>query len=191
MSPMADAARLPTAPVRPKTPAEFLAWEAAQPDKHEFRDGQIRMMAGGTKRHNQICLNVASALKAKLRGSPCQPFANDLLVGTDVQATYYPDVVVDFGPHDGDTLVAATPTIIFEVLSPSTRNGDFAEKVPDYRDTATIQQIVLVEPDERKLHVWTRGEKGWRQSELGVATAVLDLPSLGVSLTMDEIYEGA
>lgn len=185
---MADAARLPT---RPKTVAKFLIWEEAQADKHEFRNSQIRMMTGGTKRHNQISLNIAAALKSRLRGSPCQPFANDLLVETDVKATYYPDVVVDCGPHKNEALVAATPVAVFEVLSPSTRNGDFAEKVPDYRDTASIKQIILVEPDERKLHVWTRTNNGWRQSEIGPTAAALDLPALGISLTLDEIYEGA
>ncbi len=186
--PMADAARLPT---RPRTVAEFLSWEPAQTDKHEFRNGQIRMMTGATKRHNQVSVNILSTLKEKLRGSPCRPFANDLLVETEVEATYYPDVIVDCGPYDGDALVASTPTVVFEVLSPSTRNGDFSEKVPDYRDTSSIKQIVLVEPDERKLHVWTRTDRGWRQSELGPASAALEVPSLGVTLTLDEIYEGA
>jgi hypothetical protein len=49
----------------------------------------------------------------------------------------------------------------------------------------------LIEPDERKLYVWTRRENGWRQSELGAASVALDLPALGIAITLDEIYEGA
>ncbi len=181
VSPMADAARLPTVSVRPRTVAEFLVWEEAQADKHEFRAGQIRMMTGGTQRHNLIAGNIYGGLRARLAGAACRPYLMNARVALEeTEAGYYPDVVVDCGPYVGNALATSRPTIVFEVLSPSTRHSDFSEKVPDYRDTATIQQIVLVEPDERKLHVWTRGEKGWRQSELGVASATLELPSLGV-----------
>src|SRR5262245_18216397 len=121
---MADTARHQS---RPSNQAAFRAWEVAQPRKHEFRNGQIRMMTGGRKGSNQIALNIAAALKAKLKGSPCRAFTNDLMVETDVEATYYPDVVVDCGPHDANALLAATPRAVFEVLSPTTRTGDFAE----------------------------------------------------------------
>lgn len=189
---MADAAHLPIALTRPRTVAEFLVWEEAQADKHEFRAGQIRMMTGGTLRHTRIAGNIFTALRAKLGGGRCQPYLMNARVALrETDAGYYPDVVVDCGPYVGNALATSEPTVVFEVLSPSTRNTDFSEKVPDYRDTATMQQIVLVEPDERKLHVWTRKESGWRQSELGAASAVLELLSLGVSLTLDEIYAGA
>lgn len=190
---MADtAARLPTTPVRPKTLADFLIWEEAQADKHEFRAGQIRMMTGGTQRHNAIATNVLLALHAKLGKGRCRPsMMNARVALKETEAGYYPDVVVDCGPYVGNALATSKPTVVFEVLSPSTRNTDFSEKVPDYRDTESMQQIVLVEPDERRLHVWTRTEKGWRQSELGAASAALELPSLGIALALDEIYEGA
>jgi len=183
---MADTARHQP---RPSNQAGFRAWETAQPRKHEFRNGQIRMMTGGRKGNNQIALNIAAALKAKLKGSPCRAFTNDLMVETDVEATYYPDVVVDCGPHDANALVAATPRAVFEVLSPTTRTGDFTEKVPDYQDTASIQQIVLVETDEPKLYVWTRGNDEWRESLIGPESGRLSMPHLGLDLTFAEIYE--
>lgn len=189
---MADAARLPAPPARPKTLADFLVWEEAQADKHEFRNGQIRMMTGGTLRYTRIAGNIYTALRAKLGGGRCQPYLMNARVALkETDAGYYPNVVVDCGPYVGNALATSEPTVVFEVLSPSTRTTDFSEKAPDYRDTETMRQIVLVEPDERKLYVWTRTEKGWRQSELGPASAALELPSLGVSLTLDEIYEGA
>jgi Uma2 family endonuclease len=185
---MADTARIRA---RPTTLDEFLVWEEAQPDKHEFRNGQIRMMTGGTLRNETIAGNIFAALRAKLKGGPCRAYMGNARVALRIaNAGYYPDVVVDCGAYDGGALATMKPTVVFEVLSPSTRTTDLQEKVPDYRDTESIVEIVLVEPDERKLYVWIKNET-WRQSEIDGAKAALQLPSLGVSLSFDEIYETA
>ncbi len=184
---MADTARLRR---RPTTLDEFLEWEEAQADKHEFRNGQIRMMTGGTQRHNAIATNILVALRIKLGKGPCRPSAmNSRVALRETDAGYYPDVVVDCGPYAANALATTKPTVVFEVLSASTRNMDFSEKVPDYRDTESIVQIVLVEPDEQKLHVWTKTGSTWRQSEIESDKGRLSLDSLGVELTFDEIYE--
>ncbi len=184
---MADTARLRT---RPTTLDEFLAWEESQSDKHEFRNGQIRMMTGGTLRHTLVSGNIFATLRERLKGSPCRVYAADARVALrEVDAGYYPDVVVDCGPYDGGALAAIRPTVVFEVLSPGTRSSDFSEKVPDYRDTESIVQIVLVEPDERKVYSWINANGGWRQYE--ISEGDLPLPSLGFSLAFDDIYEGA
>lgn len=184
---MADTARIRT---RPSTLDEFLVWEEAQRDKHEFRNGQIRMMTGGTLRNTTIAGNIFAALRDKLKGGPCRAYAADGRVALrETNAGYYPDVVVDCGPYEARALATSKPTIVFEVLSQSTRTTDFSEKVPDYRDTESIAQIVLVEPDERLLHVWTKTGDAWRQSDVDKARARLELPSVGTFLTLDEIYE--
>ncbi|GIK50841.1 MAG: Uma2 family endonuclease [Hyphomonadaceae bacterium] len=185
---MADTARLHR---RPTTLDEFLVWEESQPDKHEFRNGQIRMMTGGTLRNETIAGNIFAALRAKLKGAPCRAYMNNARVALrEANAGYYPGVVVDCGPYAANALAVSKPTIVFEVLSESTRNSDFSEKVPDYRDTESIVQIVLVEPDEQKLHVWTKSGETWRQTEIAGARA-LELPSLNVALALEEIYEDA
>lgn len=185
---MADTVRLHR---RPTTLDEFLEWEEAQTDKHEFRNGQIRMMTGGTQRHNLIATNILVALRAKLGKGPCRPYSMNARVALrETEAGYYPDVLVDCGPYVANALASSAPTVVFEVLSPSTRNADFSEKVPDYRDTETVVQIVLVEPEEQKLHVWTKTSKSWRQSEIDAGKGRLSLPSLDVELTFAEIYEG-
>lgn len=184
---MADTVRLRR---RPTTLDEFLEWEEAQADKHEFRNGQIRMMTGGTQRHNLIVTNILVSLRAKLGKGPCRPYALNARVALrETDAGYYPDVVVDCGTYAANALATTKPTVVFEVLSPSTRNFDLSEKVPDYRDTESIVQIVLVEPDEPKLHVWTKTDEAWRQSEIGADNGRLSLPSLSVGLTFAEIYE--
>lgn len=96
---MADAARLPTTPVRPKTLADFLVWEEAQADKHEYRNGQIWMMTGGTLRHTTIAGNIFTALRSKLGNGPCRAYLMNARVALkETEAGYYPDVVVDCGP---------------------------------------------------------------------------------------------
>lgn len=185
---MADTVRLHR---RPTTLDEFLVWEEAQPDKHEFRNGQIRMMTGGTLRNETIAGNIFAALRTKLKGAPCRVYMNNARVALrEANAGYYPDVVIDCGPYAANALALSKPTIVFEVLSESTRNSDLSEKVPDYRDTESIVQIVLIEPDARKLHVWTKSGDAWRQSEL-TGASTLQLPSVNVALTSEEIYEDA
>ena len=149
------------------------------------------MITGGTLRNATIALNIATALRAKLKGAPCRAYVNNARVALrEANAGYYPDVVVDCGTYAPNALAVSKPTIVFEVLSESTRNSDFSEKLPDYRDTESVAQIVLVEPDERKLHVWTKSGETWRQTEVD-GDRVLQLPSLGVALTLEEIYEDA
>lgn len=184
---MADTARIRP---RPTTLDEFLVWEEAQRDKHEFRNGQIRMMTGGTQRHNAIATNILVALRTKLGKGPCRAYAMNARVALrETEAGYYPDVVVDCGAYEAKALATTKPTIVFEVLSPSTRTGDFSEKVPDYRDTESIEQIVLVEPDEPLLHVWTKTGDAWRQFDVDEGKARLEIPSVGTFLTFEEIYE--
>jgi Uma2 family endonuclease len=175
---------------RPASLAEFLDWEQSQTARHEFRGGRITMMTGGRLRHSRLAIRIASALNARMKGGRCFAYAENVLVALhNADAGYYPDVVVDCGAYKPDALSAIEPRVVFEVLSPSTRATDFSEKVPDYRDSG-VKQIVLVEPDEPLLHVWTETDKGWRESRLEGQVKTLALPSLGISLTMAEIYEG-
>lgn len=147
------------------------------------------MMTDGTLRHARLADNIVAALNAKLAGGPCRAYGHNARVAAwESDAGYYPDVVVDCGPYDAKALAVTAPTVVFEVLSPSTRNSDFAEKVPDYRDTATITQIVLMEPDEPLLYVWTRTNAAWRERHIRGIDALLDLPDLQLSLPLAEIY---
>jgi len=183
-----------TLPARPTTLDEFLVWEANQDMKHEYRRGVIRMMTGGTLRNTRMAQSIAGALNDKLKGGPCYAYVENAKVKlTLADAGYYPDVVVDCGGYDPDAKQTAEPVVVFEVLSASTRNTDFSDKVPDYRDTPSVRQIVLVEPDKRFVHtwVWDDNRQKWRETDVDEGKGVLKLPSLGIELTLDEVYKDA
>jgi len=183
---MADSARIS----RRMTTREFLEWEEQQPHKHEFVDGLIRMMAGGTKNHQRIADNVVFALKLKLRGKRCQPFGSDIQVQTFPGPLYYPDALVDCGVDNGEDTQADRPTVIFEVLSKSTRETDLKEKLPNYQATPAVQEIVYIDQTRMHCMVWRRTADGWEESEVCRPDEPLELRSIDVSLTFADLYEG-
>lgn len=110
------------------SPAEFLAWERDQPERHEYFRGEVFAMAGGSPRHNALCSSVNAALRAALRLRGCQLFSSDQRVGLGQGERYgYPDVTVVCGKvvlEPGTSDVLAAPTILVEVLSPATEQYD-------------------------------------------------------------------
>ncbi len=180
---MADSAT----PRKRLTIAEFLDWEVRQQERFELLDGIPQAMAGGSRNHSAIALNIAAALKARLKGKPCFAFNSDLKTEADGDI-YYPDVTVDCGRAQGASMFSAVPTIVFEVLSRTTRHKDFHSKLPNFQATLSIQQIVYVESETQALTVWLREGDGWKESELNPG-ATLQLPSIAAELTFSEIYE--
>ncbi|MEE2953364.1 MAG: Uma2 family endonuclease [Pseudomonadota bacterium] len=172
---------------------EFLDWEERQEHRHEFVDGDIRMMTGGTKGHAAIAGNIFASLHGKLRGSPCRPYGSDLrvLIPTTGSARY-PDVTVDCGVHDPDAYDAAKPVVVFEVLSKSTAWYDQTRKLRDYEACPDILHYVCVSQSEVRVSVWLRDGDGRlvAQDDITDLTATLDLPAIGVDLALADIYEG-
>lgn len=149
--------------LKPKfSPEEYLAWEAEQPEKHEYVDGEVFAMAGAEDRHVTVALNVAIALRQHLKGSPCRTFMSDMKVQADAASSYfYPDVFVTCSPRDTqDTLVKREPTLIVEVLSPSTAAYDRGGKFSAYRQLASLQEYVLIDTDTRATDVYRKGADG-------------------------------
>jgi Uma2 family endonuclease len=179
-----------TAPLSSRmTLREFLEWEERQPAKYEFIGGFVRAMAGGTQAHNLIKGNIFAALHARLHGKPCRPYDSDMKLLAGEGQSYYPDVSVDCGPVLANATSASQPTLVFEVLSPSTRDSDFAEKLPAYQATPSIQQVVFAETGRMHLYVWTRGEDGaWVESEVARPDQTLKLALIGGELDLQTIY---
>jgi Uma2 family endonuclease len=172
------------------TPAEFLAWEAGQEDRHEFVDGQPRLMAGGTRAHHRIAENISFALRTRLRGGPC--FAMREQKVFTPQGNYrYPDVVVDCGQaqRPGD-LAAEAPRVVFEVESPSTSDLDAIDRFEDYQSIPAVAAIVFVSQSKAYARIYRREGERWRSEEAAGLDAALPLEALGCTLPLADVYEG-
>jgi Uma2 family endonuclease len=144
----------------PWTVEDFLAFEAEEPERYEFVDGIIRMMTGGSAARSAIKLNAANAVNAALGASPCRAYIDDLKVVTGT-AAMYPDVVVTCRPLAPDDDRVPDPTVVVEVLSPTTETHDRIRKWREYQTIATLQHFVLVAQSERRVEVYSRTEAGW------------------------------
>lgn len=173
--------------------AEYLALERETGLKHEFLDGEVLAMAGGSADHSLIAMNLGSALRVALRGTPCRPFTSDWKLWLDsARRAAYPDISVFCGPierpeHDPDA--ATNPVLVAEVLSPSTEDHDRGTKARDYRGTPSVQVLLLVDSLRVRVEVSTRNPDGsWLLREHGPGGQI-DLQALGIVLDVDTLYE--
>jgi Uma2 family endonuclease len=175
---------------KPWTVDEFLAWESAQEERHEFIDGVVVGMAGGTAAHATIRDNLTVALHAGLRGSPCRAFSETLRVVTP-RGSYYPDIVVSCKPVRPTDEQIAEPVLIVEVLSRSTADRDRGAKWVGYQDIPSLQHYVLVAQDHRRVDRFTRTADGWALTIIRPPTQQFALAALDLELSLDQLYEGS
>lgn len=175
------------------TYAEYLALEESSNVKHEFLDGQIYGMAGGTPEHAAIAAAVIGLLFTDLRGGRCRAYDADVRVRTPSGLATYPDLTVICGPserHKDDDRAVTNPTVIAEVLSRSTEEYDRGDKFEHYKSFASLRQYVLVSHGDRIVEVWTRSDAGWMSETLREDDTV-GLPSIGAQLRVRDVYESA
>ena len=178
-------------PVR-VTPQEYLERERAAEYKSEYWDGEIVAMAGASRRHNRITLNIGSGLTARLAGTPCDPYVNDLRVRVSSTKYFYPDVVVTCGNpvfEDSELDTLLTPQVVMEVLSPSTQAKDKDEKFAWFRQVSSVTDYVTVSQVQMLVEHYARQESGqWLFTELRGPDSLLRLLSIGCELPLSEIY---
>jgi len=185
-------------PAMPKiryTPEEYLAMEREAPFKSEYHAGEIFAMAGASEEHNMLTVNLTIALGSRLRGGPCRPFAADMRVRIGSADLYaYPDVVVVCGERrfaDEQRDVLLNPAVIVEVLSRTTEEYDRGDKFTGYQHLESLQEYLLVAQDRPRVEQYTRQpDGGWLAVEATGREAAIHLPSLGVDLPLDEVYDG-
>jgi len=171
------------------TLAEFLAWEDRQEVKHEFDGMRVIAMSGGSAAHAAIQRNLAVALHTRLRGKPCDFYGSDLKFLTAEGTVRYPDGMVVCVPVETKAKWVENPTVVFEVLSPSTTKTDRFEKAREYEATPSVQRYVMLEQDAPHAVVYRRDGDRWTHDIL-LADAVLALPEIGVEFALAELYEG-
>jgi len=144
------------------TAADYLVWEDAQPERHDFVDGEVFAMAGAEDRHVTATGNLYIALRQHLSGSPCRTFMSDMRLHVAAAGSYfYPDILVTCSPLDqASSLVKSDPKLIIEVLSPSTAAYDRGLKFSHYRSLPHLEEYALIDLDTRTTDVYRKGVDG-------------------------------
>ena len=174
----------------PWTVEDFLAFEAEEPERYEFVDGIVRMMTGGSAAHSAIKGNTFAELRTALRSGPCRVDVDDLKVVT-ATAVVYPDVLVTCRPLAPDDDRLRDPTVVVEVLSPTTETHDRIRKWREYQTIASLQHFVLVAQSERRVEVYTREQDGWQLVIVEPPDDTVALKGIGAKLSLEAIYEGS
>lgn len=176
------------------TPEEYLTIEREATFKSEYFAGETFAMAGASERHNLIAVNVAGELYLQFKGRPCKVYQSDMRVRVNPTGLYtYPDVVAvceeaRFEDEQSDTLL--NPTIIVEVLSPSTEGYDRGKKFEHYRKLDSLQAYVVIAQDRHYVEHYTRQSNNqWLLAETENIQDSITLPSIECALAMTDIYD--
>ncbi|XXT24328.1 Uma2 family endonuclease [Sorangium sp. So ce429] len=173
--------------------AEYLDQERASPTKHEFLNGEIFAMAGGTPEHARLCASVGAELRAQLRGRPCAVYSADLRVRVQTTGlSTYPDVSVVCGKLERDLEdkdAALNPSVLVEVLSDSSEAYDRGQKFAHYRHIPSLREYVLVSQHEPRIEVFHHNEDdSWTLREARAGQGA-HLEAIGCTLSVDEVYQ--
>ncbi len=181
-----------TQPVPYVSPDDYLADERSAPFKSEYYSGQVWAMSGVSREHDAIAVNLTALLHTALRGTPCRGFTSAMRVAVSDLLYTYPDLTIVCGeahfrdPHV-DTLT--NPTVLIEILSPSTVNYDRVAKFGRCRRLPSLREYILVHQDAFRVERFERIGDFWDTYEYGGEAAVLELSSLGISVPLAGIYE--
>ena len=173
----------------------YLDFECVQVERHEFLDGSVYAMAGESPNHSTICFNLNTIIGLQLRGKRCRGFSPNMKIATNEKGLYsYPDLAVVCGQptfYDGTKDVITNPTLIVEVLSPSTEHYDRGEKFLRYTNQIeTLQNYILISQNKPLIEIFSRQENGgWGKSETEGLESVLKIDSIECEIDLSELYE--
>jgi Uma2 family endonuclease len=186
-------------PPRRMTVEQYLAWEAQQPEKWELHDGGVVKMknadpvtgvAGGSLRHFALAGNVYLGSRNALRraGSACSAYPDGVELRVPNGRMFYPDSLVVCGPQDGRAQEVSDPALVAEVLSPTTEAEDLGPKWTAYQTIPSLQHYLIVQQDQAAVDLFTRSGEIWSFRRVFGDGATVDLPALGVSVSLDELF---
>ena len=173
------------------TPQEYLEWGTKQPTKYEYIDGQIIAMTGGTIPHNEIAVNLTTALKNHLRGRSCKVLMADAKVEISEQEPfYYLDVMVSCDERDKKAIkMIKYACLIIQVLSPGTEAFDRRKKIQSYRRISTLKEYILVSADQIMFECFRLNEKGVWELYSYLEGDNFEFKSVNFGSPIDLIYE--
>lgn len=176
------------------TVEEYLEMENASDEKHEYYQGEIFAMSGTKQEHDIVTMNLYRDLGNKLRGKPCRPRSSEARVHIKNNGLFtYPDVSIVCGEPEylnDDEFNLLNPSVIFEVLSPSTKSYDRGDKFKLYRAIPTLREYILIDPDKINVEAYyINGDNEWALRELNEISASLTIKTADITLPLAEIYE--
>lgn len=181
-------------PQYPTMPLEaYFSMEQQSSIRHEYDNGLVYAMTGGSEDHLTITLNVGTSLNLQFKKRDCKAFVEGMRVGIESErAYYYPDIVAlcgtrDYGPHDDPVLI--NPGLIVELLSPSTEQYDKTRKLQVYQTIPSLRDYLLIRQDRVSVLHYTRVNTHWSVHEYTQIEDVIALPSLGCQLALSDIYD--
>ena len=177
-------------PMRKQTLAEYLEWEEAQEERHEFHAGEIFLMVGGRRGHGSIIQNLSRHLGNHLDDTPCRVFTEGMKVQIADDTVVYPDVFVTCGSNfHADDLAVTDPVLVVEVLSPSTQAYDRSQKFALYRRLPSLREYALIDPDTRRVEVMRLGADGlWDFIDMS-EQAELEFTALDFRLALADLFK--
>ncbi len=173
---------------------EYLEMENEALEKHEYYNGDIFAMSGAGHRHNIISINVIVSLAKALKRKGCRPYGSDMRINIPENTLFtYPDISIFCGEVktlEEDQNTATLPTVIMEILSPSTRNYDRGVKFMLYRAIPSLTDYILIESESIHIEHFAINKEGlWQLKEWNKPGEEIFLETVGVKLSLEEIYE--
>ena len=175
------------------SPEEYLAMERASEEKHEYYDGYIQAMSGAGINHNYIDRNIISLIHAFLKDKECRILPSHMRVSTPAHDYYmYPDASIVCGEPETeddkfDTIL--NPSVIFEMLSPSTQHIDKGRKFFFYQQIPSLKEYVMIDSKKRLIQVGRKKQNDlWQIENITENNTHLFIETIGLSISLDEIY---
>ncbi len=174
------------------TVEEYLAFEADSDTRHEYIDGEIYDMTGGTNHHSEIIMNVAGTLYGKLLDTNCSLRNSDMRVKASPSRYLYPDLSAVCGEPalEDNSTTLLNPILALEVTSPSSMLYDRVNKLEYYRAIPSIQVYLVIDQHRVYLDLHTRSENGWLWQKFSDLSDVIPLEALHCSLPLSAVYRG-
>lgn len=174
---------------------DYLEYERNAPERHEFLDGNVYAMAGESPRHSTICFNLYTIIGNQLRGKRCRGFSPNMKVATNKKGLFsYPDLAIVCGQpkyHDKKGDILLNPTVIFEVLSPSTEQYDRGEKFLRYiNGIESLTDYILISQNNPAIeHFRKQSNNEWEKTEIEGIESVLKIDSIECEIVLSELYD--
>jgi Uma2 family endonuclease len=170
----------------------FLAWAEGREGRYELVNGDVTMMTGGSRGHAVVVRRLATALEQRLDGARWTVLTSDFAATIAPNTVRYPDVIVDVAAGQLRDLAATAPSLIAEVLSPSSVTADLGHKAAEYLHLESLSAYLVLSQDEAKAWVWLRGDDGFPAGAAVVVgrDGIIQVPALALELPLAEIYRG-